>query len=270
MKKAKIENINLEYFKEFINRLRTIDNQIHLKLDNNELKSNVYAPGKSLVKSQSTDQSNIFQFKKNLSETIKMGFYDGKKLLDYLKELNPESVLGELVYSEDDDEDNLAKYLLIRDNQIKIKIGCVDEVLSFLDIPDDKLESVFSDKDQQFKFNINSNTLKKIDNLSRLDSDDKIWVIIDEEGLKIGSKSYQILIDSEITEPKFKKAIYKTYFQKLDKAEDYQVVSCENRILFYKNDDSLNPFKTNVAIIYCQQPDEEETTENEMEVEIEE
>lgn len=252
-KKIIIDKLNSAVFSNFIKRLLSIDKFIYLKIENNNIISNVYLPEHDAIKQQIISISTLFEMDESqLNNNIfKISFYNGNRVIDALKSFGTEDIKAEITFSKIDSNWIATSFLITNNNKTdKIKLPCADPAINFMDLTKDQIESIFNDNGKFFKFVLDDVNINKLNNRLNLEKDIDIFQIELKDNdvyLKSPNGTYETLVGTaqEAYEEESVQ-LYKRYLNLLD-GETYECSVCHNKIIL-KSNESL----TMISIATCQ------------------
>jgi hypothetical protein len=246
--KHQIKKIDLTNLVSLIKRVSTMDTAVYLNIDKDQIWSSVYTPTRDVVKSVAMKLSTVMEFEKPLTETIKLSFYSGQKLLQSLGFFDKNQISAEI---ETFEEENVvyAEKIILKDNTLKITIFCQDISMGFTSMTPDQIKKVFDESTKMYDFKLSLENLGKIASLQSLDKNEYLTIYADSEGVHAKCDSFDIILDDKYTQPKTSKdsVFFKTHLQKMDK-ETYDVIVCDQKILYYSTE-SNTKLATNLVVI---------------------
>lgn len=246
--KLKLNRVNGENLSVTLKRMLLMDPSIYLNIDNSTLSSNVYSPEKDIVKTNETPIEEVFEFSTDIDKPIRIAFFEGSKVLNAINYFDKASLRGTIHYVEHYNEDEdfyIAEKLTLQDNTLKIDLHCADYELGFVTMTEAQLETVFSDSEKSFEFDLTKETLATVIKLFKLDTSELVDIVKDQEGIHIKGSTYDSIVDDSYTsENSHKVTAHKKFFEKLDK-ESYtvKVVDGRQRKVLLNSQDS----KTNIC-----------------------
>ena len=246
--KYHVKKIELPNLVSLIKRVSSMDTSVYLNIDGNNIWSSVYTPTRDVVKSVTMKLPTVMEFDKPLTETIKLSFFSGQKLLQSLGFFDKNQISAEIETFEEEGV-IYAEKLILKDNTLKITIFCQDISMGFTSMSDNQIKTVFDETTKTYDFKLSSENLAKITSLQSLDKNDYLTIYSDEDGVHAKCDSFDIILDDTYTSTTASKnsVFFKTHLSKMDK-EIYDVVVCEQKILFYSTE-SNTKLATNLVVI---------------------
>lgn len=238
-----IERIDQHMFKEFIERMKTIDSFIYAKLKNGNIESTVYLPARDAVKNHSVAIETIFQSDEwpDTDKELKMAFFDATKLIDGIKHFGADPIKGEIEFIENENE-IIANRLTIFNDELKINFNCSEPSLGFRDIPEETLNKIFSRDNYDFQFQLDTSNLSRIKNLFTLDKEETFTLEADENSVNVKGKDFNAVVNHEV-EGNGEITAYKKYLNLLDKENHLIYLSQSDSKIIFVSEDS-NTFLT--------------------------
>jgi hypothetical protein len=224
-----------------------MDTSVYLNVDQSRIWSDVYTPTKDVVKSVWLPITDVLQFEKPLTETIKLSFFSGQRLLSCLGYFDPHNLSAEIsVFKDEDDGILYAEKIIFKDNQLKIELHCQDVSLGFTSMTSDQVGRAFDKATENFSFKLSSEDFSKISSLQTLDKSELFTIYADSEGIHIKSDSFDIIVDDNNKTSSGSAAIFKNFLQRVDK-ETYEATVCENKMILTSSESNTN-IALNLAI----------------------
>lgn len=230
--KVKINRIKGNALSNLLTKMLRMDPQVYLTLSNEVVTSNVYLPTKDVVKSTTVNIADVFDLDQDLESPLKMGFFNGKKIIEALNYFDMSAIHGHIVYETLNDE-NFVQYLELQDNTLKIKLNCLHHDLGFISMTSAQQDIAFSDAAKKFEFQMTETDLKKIISLNTIGNSDIFSIHGDEQGIHIKGSTYDYIIDDSVTEVHEKVHVHNKQLERID-AESYVVTVCsgaQNKII---------------------------------------
>lgn len=246
--KYHVKKIDLVNFVSLIKRVSSMDTSVYLNINDKSIWSSVYTPTRDVVKSVTMKVDSVMEFDKAPKETIKLSFFSGSKLLQSLGYFDKNQISAEIETFEEEGS-VYAEKIVLKDNTLKITINCQDISLGFTSMTDNQIKTVFDESTKDYDFKLSSENLGKISSLISLDKNDYLTIYSDEDGTHAKCDSFDIILDDKAASDKKTKdsVFFKTHLSKMDK-ETYDVVVCDQKILFYSTE-SDTKLATNLVII---------------------
>lgn len=211
----------LNFFLDKVHDLLSIDNEILIKIDNENIllysivgeKSNVNAFKSFIYKTK-----EIFSFKEELPNEIRFIIMNGKKFEDTLKNY--------LDYSEDINceffmnDDTYADNLKLKNSKLRLGIngGDIRGMNTTIDIS--KINATLNKDNIDFKFNLDKNSYTKIKKIAAIDNDNDILTLnITSNELNIGEHGWSLKI-CDIEHDNLNITFPKKYFKSITFTED--------------------------------------------------
>lgn len=243
MKKVKLNNVDLTELSNFIGKLTPLNetSTVFFKLDKNYLSTDSHNDSATIVKCIRKEISSIVD-ENNITEDIKLCFYDGKKVVRALSFLSGNEVSCEISYDIIEGE-NFAQQLKISSSKMNIVIDAADpSLIEFANVPEDAIASLSDVSDTSIKFDITSNELLKLHKMLDFDTSSEIVVnVSDKVTIGIGN-SFDLRVDDDFSGIENKKTfkISKDLFKLIDETEysvyvnedDYRIIlkSADNQM----------------------------------------
>jgi hypothetical protein len=246
--KIKITKVSVPNLMSLCKKMLLMDTSIYLNVDPDHVWSSVFTPTKDVVKSIHLPAKDVFTFDTPLTETIKLSFHSGQKLLNCLGYFDPHNLTAEIsAFKDEDDGIVYAEKIIFRDNQLKIEVYCQDISLGFTAMSEDQIKRAFDTSSEKFKFKLASEDFNKLLSLQTLDKSELFTIYSDEQGVHVKSESFDIIIDDHVKTVNAPSAIFKSFLARVDK-ETYDAVVCENKILLISTE-SNSKIALNLAIL---------------------
>jgi hypothetical protein len=249
-----IDKLNSGPISSFIKKLISIDKFIYLKLEDNNIISNVYFPGHDAIKQQIIPISTLFEMdtKQIDNDIYKISFYNGNRIIEALKTFGLETMKAEVTFSETDAGWIATKFIISNTNETdKIKLPCADPAINFMDLTIAQLAVIFDDSENLFKFTLDNDDINKLESRLNLEKDvdtfnielkdNKVWF----KGL---NDTFNTLIATSLESNSEGDSVlfYKKYLNLFD-GEVYICSVCHNKLIFKSNES-----KTLLSIATCQ------------------
>jgi hypothetical protein len=239
-------NLKVKNFVTLVNRLKSMDEFVYLKLVNTEMSSKVYLPQKDLVKTIQIPIAEILEKPSDFDDEIKISLFNGGAVINALKHFNDAKETSiEISYTEFQDPgdlgselyEHIADTITISNSDLSISLNCADPSLGFIEMTDEQISAAFSKADKIFGFRLFLDDLIKVQEMFKLDSNkETVCILINKEGIHFKGGNYDMKIDKETTSDETHKVLlYKKHIGFLDK-DDYEVTICQSRTIF----DSVN------------------------------
>ena len=244
--KVKINKVSVPHLSNLIKKMLLMDSSLYINVDENRVWSSVYVPTKDVVKSFGIPVSDVFTFDKPIDNTIKLSFFSGSRLLNCIGHFDPHHLSMEISTFEDDGV-YYADKVILRDQKLKIELHCQDISLGFTSMTDDQVKRAFDESTEILKFQFSREDFTKVGSLLSLDKSELFQIIGDVDGVHVKTEAFDIVIDdSQKESEKIVKSTFKSFLEKVDK-ETYDVVVCENKIIF-KSQETSTLIALNLAI----------------------
>lgn len=244
--KVKINKVSVPHLSNLIKKMLLMDSSLYINVDENRVWSSVYVPTKDVVKSFGIPVSDVFTFDKPIDNTIKLSFFSGSRLLNCIGHFDPHHLSMEISTFEDDGV-YYADKVILRDQKLKIELHCQDISLGFTSMTDDQVKRAFDESTEILKFQFSREDFTKVGSLLSLDKSELFQIIGDVDGVHVKTEAFDIVIDDSHKESeKIVKSTFKSFLEKVDK-ETYDVVVCENKIIF-KSQETSTLIALNLAI----------------------
>lgn len=246
--KLQVKKVSVPYLTSLIKRMLLMDTSVYLNVDQNRIWSDVYTPTKDVVKSVSLPANDVIQFEKPLTETIKLSFFSGQRLLTCLGYFDPHNLSAEInVFKDEDDGILYAEKIVFKDNQLKIELHCQDISLGFTSMTSEQVSRAFDTSSKTFAFKLSSEDFSKITSLQTLDKSELFQIYSDSDGVHVKSDSFDIIVDDNAkSSEKETASIFKSFLARIDK-ETYDVSVCENKMIL-DSTESNTKIALNLAI----------------------
>jgi len=245
MNEIKVIKVNVDLFKDFLNKLVNFDKNVFIKIGSEKITSHVYFPNKDAVKIVELNTDDVFEFKKPLEEEIKVAFYNAKEIISALNFFTSDNIKGKIQYKDGkDDEGRSAVSFVLESDEEKFKLFCLDPNFNFVDMDDDEIEIVFetedlndeeSDHSYFANFELDHEMVKKIESRLKINKDEskftfkvignKVFVITNNNELLISDDVEVVSEDMDSV------TLFKKYLSLLDR-ENYRIFLCSNKIIF--------------------------------------
>jgi hypothetical protein len=245
--KIQIKKVSVPHLTSLLKRMLLMDTSIYLNIDGERIWSDVYTPTKDVVKSVSLPISDVLQFEKPQTETVKLSFFSGQRLLSCLSYFDPHKLSAEInVFKDEDDGILYAEKIIFKDTQLKIDLHCQDISLGFTSMSAEQVKRAFDLSTKIYDFKLSSEDFSKLSSLQSLDKSELFKIYADKSGIHFSSDSFDIIIDDNKKETHPSTAIFKSFLQRIDK-ETYTVFVCENKMILV-SDESNTSIALNLAI----------------------
>jgi hypothetical protein len=238
--KIQVKKVSVPHLSSLIRRMLLMDTSVYLNVDSERIWSDVYTPTKDVVKSISLPIDNVLQFDKPLTETIKLSFFSGQRLLACLGYFDPHNLSAEInVFKDEDDGILYAEKIIFKDNQLKIELHCQDISLGFTSMTSEQVKRAFDLSTKNYEFKLSSENFSKVLSLQTLDKSELFTIYSDKSGVHIKSDSFDIIIDDNYKKVEEPRSIFKSFLQRIDK-ETYTVTVCENKMILVSDESNTN------------------------------
>ena len=245
--KVKITKVSVPHLSGLIKKMLLMDSSLYININDERVWSSVYTPTKDVVKSFGIPVSEVFTFEKPLTETIKLSFFSGSRLLNCIGHFDPHHLSIEVSTFKDEDEGvYYADKIILKDQKLKIDIHCQDISLGFTSMTDDQVKRAFDESTSIFQFQFSKDDFSKITSLFSMDKSELFQIIGDGDGIHIKTDAFDIIVDDSQKVNQTKKETFKHFFDKLDK-ENYDICVCENKLIL-KSQETSTLIALNLAI----------------------
>ena len=188
MKKVALKNVNLTGFSDFIGTLipLTEASTIYFIIDQERIYTDSHNDSGTIIKSISKDINKITE-KHNVTEKIKLCFYDGKRLLKAFSFLNGNTVDCVIGYTEVDGE-NFAQVLKIVGSKITITLDAADpSLIEFANVPEESIAEVKGTNNADCSFNTSRSELIQVQKLCEFGNKSEITINVNGK-VKVGTE----------------------------------------------------------------------------------
>jgi hypothetical protein len=238
--KIQVKKISVPHLTSLIRRMLLMDTSVYLNVDSERIWSDVYTPTKDVVKSVHLPVNDVLQFEKPLSESIKLSFFSGQRLLTCLGYFDPHNLSAEInVFKDEDDGILYAEKIIFKDNQLKIELHCQDISLGFTSMTPEQVKRAFDLSTKSYGFKLSSENFSKVLSLQTLDKSELFTIYSDKSGVHIKSDSFDIIIDDNYKKVEEPSSIFKSFLQRIDK-ETYSVTVCGNKMILISDESNTN------------------------------
>jgi len=227
--KYTVKKIQVQNLIAILKKVSSMDNAAYLTIEPGRIHSDVYTSTKDVVKSVSSDLSQIMEFEKPLKDTIKLSFFNGAKLLSSLSYFDKNLISAEIETFEDEGQ-IYAEKITFKDSTLKITIPCQDVSLGFTSLSETQLSKVFDESQANYTFKLSTEFLAKLLAFQSLDKNEHYTVYSDSDGVHFKSETFDIIVDDTITDKHSSASFFKTHMSKVDK-EIFEVTVCDTKIL---------------------------------------
>lgn len=237
--KIKVKKVKVAQLSSMIKKMLLMGQSVYLNVNGEKVWSSVYVPTKDVVKSIEIPLDKIFEFDGNISETIKLSFFSGSRLLSCIGYFDPHHLSMDIsAFKDEDDGEFYADKILLKDQKLSIEIQCQDISLGFTSMTNDQAKRAFGKETEMIKFEISKEDLSKISQLISLDSSELFTILVDSDGVHIKTDSFDIIVDDKIKNPSpIERQTFKGFLDRIDK-ESYDVSLCENKIIMDSKESS--------------------------------
>jgi hypothetical protein len=204
MKKAVLKKVDLVKFKEFIDSLVPLSESgtIYFKINDKYISTDSHNESGTIIKSMKTDLSQICE-SSNLSEikqTIKLCFYEGKKVLKAFSFLSGNEINLEINFTEFEDE-LYAESMKIASPKVSISLDAADPSLfEFANVPEESIAEAKDISDADCQFKMTSNEMMQIKKFCDIDTNEEIEIIVNDKVSVASKGSFNIdITDNEFT-----------------------------------------------------------------------
>jgi len=229
--KIKITKISVSNLSMLVRKMLLMDNSIYLNFDSERIWSDVYTPTKDVVKSNYLPINSVFEFESPITQSIKLSFYSGSKLLECLKYFDAHHLSAEVSCFEDmEDKLIYADKIILQDQKLKIEIACQDISLGFTSMTPDQTIRAFDLSSEEFQFTLAAEDFNKIVSLQTMDKGELLSIYSDEQGVHIKNEGFDIIVDDRVKTKSTPKNIFKSFLSRIDK-ETYRIHVCSNKLI---------------------------------------
>ena len=248
MKKVVLKKVDLVKFKDFIDSLVPLSDAgtVYFKLTPEGLVTDSHNEAGNIIKSIKTslgeicEESDISTFGK----TIKLCFYEGKKVLKAFSFLSGNEINCEITFVEYEGE-YYSEKLKISSPKVSITLDGADPSLfEFENVPEDAMESIKNSYlDADCSFRISANEIMQIQKFCDFDTNEDITFSVNGEVKVISDDSFDFSIadDFEGVENPRNYKLSKELFNLID-TTSYKVypIADEDRMIFKAEDNSID------------------------------
>lgn len=229
--KIKIKKISVSNLSLLVRKMLLMDNSVYLNFNGERIWSDVYTPTKDVVKSNYLPINDVFEFEKPVTQTIKISFYSGAKLLECLKYFDAHHLAAELSCFEDmEDKLIYADKISLYDQKLKIDIACQDISLGFTSMTAEQTVRAFDLNSEEYQFTLAAEDFSKIVSLQTLDKSELLSIYSDENGVHIKNEGFDIIVDDRVKTKSEVRNIFKSFLSRIDK-ETYRIHVCSNKLI---------------------------------------
>jgi hypothetical protein len=233
---------NVKAFTGWLKRFSTIDNSLLLEIDQQKsiFVAKTYNEERSVVKMSSIkfDEAGLAATTNKDSKRIKVGIFNIPRLIKIIDQFNDVEFTITIEYQEminDTETQYAGEKILLKNKILKMNVDCTSLNI-FKYIPDQLFVDSIATIKTIGSFELNKETLEKINSLNSLDNDHRFMQIIFKEGeIKISGKSYERILDITKDVKDAELSIFKDQFGTLD-IENYDVNLGEDRLVFLSKD----------------------------------
>ena len=243
--KIRINRISTEVLKDFLSKLVTFDKYAFIKITDESCVSNVYLPNRDAVKSVEVATADMFDLKDEIDGEIKITFFNLKEIISILNFFGDGNTEGVIEYVETEELGKTALRFIVKNDEEKFNLFCVDPNFSFTDISDDNLDAAFEieglnseESDHRYftNFSLDYDTIKRIDSRLRIDREEANFTFkVIEDKVFVTTPNNELLVSDDIniieSDSIVDSTLYKKYLSLLDK-ENYTVHLCSNKVIF--------------------------------------
>ena len=217
----------------FFKKFSSIEKSLLFEITDGNIIAKTHTPDKSVVKIGSLMLSDIMDFiptKDSVQEDIKIGLFAIDNFIKSFGHFGESEIKLEIEYAKVGN-DNVALEMKAISKSLKISFPCAS--MSMFRYIDAALASkIMNTADALFSFRIDKDTLGKISDLSKLDSDQESISVVSKEGeVSFKGKSFELTIPGVTTENDGDLDFNKTHFSFVDK-EDSEIYITDTKIIF--------------------------------------
>ena len=198
MKKVVLKDLNLTKFSEFIAKLIPLNEAatIYYTIDGSRIYTDSHNDSGTIIKSVSLPIEDICS-EHNITEKIKLCFYDGKKVLKAFSFLNGNKVNCQIDYQEVDGE-NFAQKMVTQSAKMKVSLDAADpSLIEFSNVPEESMEEIKDIAASDCNFRLGREELLQIQKMCDFDTGSDLLFSINGS-VKIGSKDvFELDIDED-------------------------------------------------------------------------
>jgi hypothetical protein len=236
MKKVVLKNLNLNKFSDFIGMLIPLNEAAttYFTIDEDRIYTDSHNDSGTIIKSVSLPITDICE-SHNVTEKVKLCFYDGKKVLKAFGFLNGNTVNCQIDYTEVDGE-NYAQKMTNQSSKMKVSLDAADpSLIEFANVPEESMEEVKDVANAECTFKLSSNELLQIQKMCDFDTGNDLSFTINGS-VKIGSKDiFELDIDENFagTDTLVECKLDKDLFKLIDSdAYDVYTLVEEGKVIF--------------------------------------
>lgn len=235
---TEIKKISLPFkdpssFIGFLNKFRTVDNNVLVILNEDELYVRSYNDTKTIVKVGTTNISSIFEKTSEIEGNLKIGFYNLDKLSKFFNALSVKDDLEfQVGYSRTRDGDDYANWIIVKTGEFEKTIRSIEKS-NFKSMPDEAVTKTFATDGYLAKFKFDRVFAKRIQALSDLENHDYIEFNVVDNELYVYGKDFKLKYtgESTVTDDSLSTKVDKKNLSILDN-EDYIAYIFDNKVLF--------------------------------------
>jgi hypothetical protein len=255
----KIKSINIKAFNDLIKKLISIDPSVYILIGPEKIESSVYTQQQDAVKVVEINTEDIFEIEDDF-EPIKVSFFNGGKIIEALNFYANNEISGLIKYDEYRKE-FLAQDFFIMNDDLEIQLYCADPKMDFMQMNQDEKERAFSTDTCSFEFSLDSDKVRTINSLFKLDRkvSDSFEIKCgkiknDINGVYIIGKNYSHLVNEIYDEKSLNIESVILYKKKLEFLDDetYMTSVCENKVIFESQNSN-----TKLSVSVCIDEDED-------------
>lgn len=229
MKKIKLENFNCVEFKDFIDKMMSFSSSVFFRITPEGVISSVYNNTRDIVKISSIERKELFD--STFDEEIKMGFYEGKRLLNILKHFG--SMATAFIEYDVYEDENVATRFAIADTELRVSTECLDPSIDYIEMSKSDIERCSSEDDKVYQTEFLATYVKKVSSLFNIDDDDYFNIRVDSKGVFAKGKNFSTILTNSVTmENPFEVTLTKDSFKAIDSDENHTMVVSENKVIF--------------------------------------
>lgn len=218
----------------FMKRFSVIEKQLLFEINDNEMIAKTYTVDKSVVKVSTISLDNIFSMDDVSSENVKIGLFSVDNFVSSFKNFTDDDLSLEIT-SEKVGNEMIGTELKLFSKNLKILFPCAS--MSMFKYIDETMISNITNSDETiFSFIIDRDSLAKIADLSKFDSDNNTLSITSKDGeIFFKGKVFEMLLPGSTSETDGSISFFKSHFSFIDK-EEMEVFVLDSKIIFKSNE----------------------------------
>lgn len=233
--KIKIKRISVSNLSNMIKKMSSMTTEAYLNIGSEQFSSSVYTPTRDVVKYISFPLNDVMEPDKPIEQEIKLSFFNASRVISALSHFDPHLLQAE-IHTFIEDGVCYASKINLKDKKLRIELECQDMSFGFTSMTDDQLGRAFNEATKITEFELTKEMMTDAMSLLKDESGEMMTIEIDELGVHFKGQKFDLIVDDNIVSNEvISKTTFKTFLDKLDK-ENYKVVVCEFKLLFYSND----------------------------------